>query len=1084
VTYTSPNATGSLTYTPVANKFGTAIITVTVSDGMDSTIRTFTVTVNAVADTPTISNATTNEDAQSTSGLVIARNAADGAEVTHFKIASVTGGALFYNDGATPLPPGTFVTVAQGAAGLKFTPAPDSFATGHVTVQASISALDAGLGGGTVTADITVTPIAEAPLVTPASTTEDTQTTSGLVISRSPADGVEVTHFKITAIANGTLFQNDGTTPIANGAVITFAQGNAGLKFTPAPNFFGAGSFVAQGATSAAGTGAGGGTIVSIAVSAVADTPSITNASTIVNVQTTSGLVIARNAADGAEVTHVKVTAISNGTLFKNDGTTPIAAGAFITIAEGAAGLKFTPLTNSVATGHVSIQASTSNADAGLGGGIVTADIVVNQLTSMTALVTSQSPTNPGEAVTFTATVTPALAGANGTVQFMDGGSPLGSPVALSAGAAALTTSSLAPGTHTITAVYSGNVLATGSTGTLAGGQIVREPVTVVVSASANPSPLESPVTITATPNHAGGGTATGTITFTEGPATLATVTLGGGTASFTTSTLPLGVHHIVAAYGGDAAFAPGSGSMDLTIVCPTITIDPSTIPAAVVGVPYSQTFTQSGGVGTIAFSLGGALPSGLSFTAATATLSGTPMAAGSYPITVTATPANGCGAVSASYTLLVGGGRTVLTGGDAGGGPHVRRFSAIDGSAPTGGALDSFFAFDASFAGGVRVAEGDVNGDGEPDYIAGAGPGAEPRIHVFDGATGVLLYSILAFEPDFRGGVFVAAGDVDGDGFADIVAGSGEGRSGQVRVFSGYDGHVLRDLFVFERAFTGGVRVAAGDVNGDGRADLVVAGGFGRPSEVRVLNADDGATLRAFSPYGPFVGGVFVAAADVTGDGFADIVTGGDAGGGPHVLAFDGVTGLATLSFYAFEPGFAGGVRVAAGDVTGDGRADVIVGAGPGRTAAVRVFDAATAALISETEPYGPLWPGGLFVATNVPLNRMSVNPPAPNSEVNGPFLVAGWAFVDNQTSAGISAIHVWALPADGGTPTFLGLATLGAARPDVAAFYGSQYGQSGFYVEAAPLPPGAYYIAVFAVSSVTGTTQVVRVTQITVVP
>src|SRR5205823_6523694 len=98
-------------------------------------------------------------------------------------------------------------------------------------------------GGGFATASITVNLVADTPGVTNATTNEDVQTTSGLVVSRNAADGAEVTHFEITAITNGTLFLNDGTTPINDGDFITFAQANAGLKFTPSANIFGTGGF-------------------------------------------------------------------------------------------------------------------------------------------------------------------------------------------------------------------------------------------------------------------------------------------------------------------------------------------------------------------------------------------------------------------------------------------------------------------------------------------------------------------------------------------------------------------------------------------------------------------------------------------------------------------------------------------------------------------------------------------------------------------------------------------------------------------------------------------------------------------------
>ncbi len=113
--------------------------------------------VGPVADTPSITNASTNEDTQTTSGLVISRNIVDGAEVTHFKITGITNGTLFLNDGVTPVTNGTFVTFAQGNAGLRFTPAYNFSGNGSSTIQASVSNVDAGLGGSTATATITVT---------------------------------------------------------------------------------------------------------------------------------------------------------------------------------------------------------------------------------------------------------------------------------------------------------------------------------------------------------------------------------------------------------------------------------------------------------------------------------------------------------------------------------------------------------------------------------------------------------------------------------------------------------------------------------------------------------------------------------------------------------------------------------------------------------------------------------------------------------------------------------------------------------------------------------------------------------------
>src|SRR5262249_44912312 len=124
-----------------------------------------------------------------------------------------------------------------------------------------------------------------------------------------------------------------------------------------------------------------------------------------------------------------------------------------------------------------------------------------------------------------------------------------------------------------------------------------------------------------------------------------------------------------------------------------------------------------------------------------------------------------------------------LVTGADAGGGPHVKVFDA-----QTRAEKFSFFAYSAGFLGGVRVATGDVTGDGVPDIITGAGRGGGPHVKVFDGLSGMEVRSFFAYNAAFTGGVFVAGGDVNGDGFDDIITGAGPGGGPHVEVFSGKD--------------------------------------------------------------------------------------------------------------------------------------------------------------------------------------------------------------------------------------------------------------------------------------------------------
>src|SRR5262249_40399797 len=169
-----------------------------------------------------------------------------------------------------------------------------------------------------------------------------------------------------------------------------------------------------------------------------------------------------------------------------------------------------------------------------------------------------------------------------------------------------------------------------------------------------------------------------------------------------------------------------------------------------------------------------------------------------------------------------------------------------------------SFLAFPAAFHGGVRVAVGDVTGDGNSDIIAGTGPGGGARVRLFDGRDGSLLGSFQPFTAAITDGVFVAAGARNGDGKADIIVGTDQGSSGQVKLFSGATGTLLASWST--DLGSGGVRVAAGDVNGDGKADVIAAAGPGGQPWVSVFDAVTHAPIYTFLAFDPtYRGGVFV---------------------------------------------------------------------------------------------------------------------------------------------------------------------------------------------------------------------------------
>ena len=279
-----------------------------------------------------------------------------------------------------------------------------------------------------------------------------------------------------------------------------------------------------------------------------------------------------------------------------------------------------------------------------------------------------------------------------------------------------------------------------------------------------------------------------------------------------------------------------------------------------------------------------------------------------------------------------------VVIAPDDGGIPLVR---VVDPT--TGKGVASITAYEDAFRGGVHAALGDVTGDGVRDIVLSPGKGGGPRVRIIDGKSGDTVSDFFVYEPSFTGGVYVSAGDVNGDGMDDIITGTGVGGGPRVRVLDGktLGATVLKDYFAYEDSFRGGVQVSSGDVNGDGLDDVIAGTGVGGGPRVQVFDGRDDRVLRNFFAYeDSFRGGVQVSSGDVNGDGLDDVLVGSGVGGGPVVRVLSGADGKELANMLTDDPSFRGGVRVDSVDTNGDGFDDLVSRTRRGNDDTVRVFD------------------------------------------------------------------------------------------------------------------------------------------------
>ena len=246
----------------------------------------------------------------------------------------------------------------------------------------------------------------------------------------------------------------------------------------------------------------------------------------------------------------------------------------------------------------------------------------------------------------------------------------------------------------------------------------------------------------------------------------------------------------------------------------------------------------------------------------------------------------------------------TLVVGQGTGGEPRVRRVDA------RGIVITDFYAYDKKFRGGVRVAVGDVTGDGVSEIVTGAGPGGGPQVRVFD-LDGHVINQFFAARRKDRNGIRVAVADTNGDGVGDIIV-AGKGLSGQVRIFS-RDGKLLGAFYPFDRS-PSDLQVAIRNTDDDAEPEFGVARISGQDSLIRLFESNGRyvSELKVFGEW--YRGGVFVTFGDLDADGHDEIIAS---------VASAWTLASSSLCFreqklllIAYGAGFMGGVQVALGDL------------------------------------------------------------------------------------------------------------------------------------------------------------------------
>ncbi len=274
-----------------------------------------------------------------------------------------------------------------------------------------------------------------------------------------------------------------------------------------------------------------------------------------------------------------------------------------------------------------------------------------------------------------------------------------------------------------------------------------------------------------------------------------------------------------------------------------------------------------------------------------------------------------------------------------------------------------TWFAFGGNFPYGVELAVGNFDKDRKEEIVTAVASVGAPEVRVYE-ANGKQKSYFFAYDRSFTGGVRVAAGDFDNDGRDEIATIPGPGGGPQVKIFE-MDGKLIKSFMALDGNTNAGATITAVNWDGKGADEIAVAPGDG--AEVMVYNASSGSKITSFIPYGSsFNQGMRMSAAKLSKKKNAQSVITVQADGSSFIQAFQR-SGSSSASqvqpgFYGFVQSFNGGSTLSAGDLTQVGADRIIVGSNGGRQSTVQIYTNNGKTLKDTIFPFG-----GATVPVNV---------------------------------------------------------------------------------------------------------------------